>query len=229
MGKKLTVLQEQLGIQFNNMAYYEQAFTHSSYANEQTDKVQEHNERLEFLGDAVVELIISNYLYSNFPDQTEGELTKFRANIVCEASLAGMATDLNLADYILLGRGEEQTGGRQRTALLADLFEAFVGAIYLDQGLDQVERFFKLAIFPRLQDQVFQAVTDYKSELQEIVQKTNLGQLSYHLLEQTGPAHDLCFTMEVRLAGQSLGQASGGSKKEAEQGAARQALERWKQ
>lgn len=226
MVKRLETLEQKLGLKFINLEYYQQAFTHSSYANEQTDNNLVHNERLEFLGDAVVELVISNYLYAHFPRFSEGELTKSRANIVCESSLANFAIELNLADFILLGKGEEQTGGRVRISMLADLFEAFVGALYLDQGLEQVEEFFKLAIFPRLAENEFSAVTDYKTELQEIVQKDNLGKLSYHLITQSGPAHEMLFTIEVRLDERSLGEGTGGSKKEAEQGAARAAIKR---
>ncbi len=224
MKEKLDELSHKLGIKFINIHCYERAFTHSSYANEQNEDFHEDNERVEFLGDAVVSLVVSTYLFRKFPQISEGELTKYRASIVCEASLADFSTKLDLADYILLGKGEELSGGRTRTALLADLFEAFVGALYLDQGLASVESFFARFIFPDLDKEALMKMRDFKSDLQEYVQKNNLGKLSYHLISQTGPAHEMEFQMEVRLNKKRLGRGVGCSKKESEQGAAQEAF-----
>jgi ribonuclease-3 len=224
MKEKLKELERKIGVKFNDIHYYERAFTHSSYANEQDDDLHPDNERVEFLGDAVVGLVVSTHLFKKFPELSEGELTKYRASIVREASLADFATKLDLADYILLGRGEEQSGGRTRISLLADLFEAFVGALYLDLGLAAVESFFASNIFSRLDRETLMLMRDFKSDLQEYIQKNNLGKISYHLISQVGPAHEIQFTSEVRLDDRPLGCGIGGSKKESEQGAAREAF-----
>lgn len=224
MKGKLDELACKLGVKFNNMYYYERAFTHSSYVNEQNENFHDDNERVEFLGDAVVGLIVSTHLFKKFPHFSEGELTKYRASIVCEASLADFATKLELADYILLGKGEELSGGRTRMSLLADLFEAFVGALYLDRGIRAVESFFDRFIFPGLEKETLMFTRDFKSDLQEYVHKNNLGKLSYHLISQIGPAHEMQFMMEVRLNNRRYGRGVGGSKKESEQSAAKEAF-----
>jgi len=217
-------LQARLGIRFRNLALYEQAFTHSSYVNEHKRERLQHNERLEFLGDAVLELAVSQFLFQTFPHMTEGEMTKLRAAIVCEPSLVSFAEELDFKRFIRLGKGEELTGGRHRPALLADVFEAFVGALYLDQGLDAVFAFLNKVVFPRVLRGDFAHTTDYKSLLQELVQQDNLGELTYRIVEERGPAHNREFVSEVLLNQQTLGRGCGRSKKEAEQKAAAMAL-----
>jgi len=217
-------LQARVGIRFRNLALYEQAFTHSSYVNEHKRERLQHNERLEFLGDAVLELAVSQFLFQTFPHMTEGEMTKLRAAIVCEPSLVSFAEELDFKRFIRLGKGEELTGGRHRPALLADVFEAFVGALYLDQGLDAVFAFLNKVVFPRVLRGDFTHTTDYKSLLQELVQQDNLGELTYRIVEERGPAHNREFVSEVLLNQQTLGRGCGRSKKEAEQKAAAMAL-----
>ncbi|MGN7470276.1 ribonuclease III [Brevibacillus sp. SAFN-007a] len=217
-------LQEKIGFRFHDESVLRQAFTHSSYVNEQRGKRISDNERLEFLGDAVLELTVSQFLYKTFPKMSEGEMTKLRAAIVCEPSLVKFAELLNFGDLVLLGKGEELTGGRQRPALLADVFEAFVGALYLDQGLDAVFSFMEKYVYPRIDKGEFAQVTDFKSQLQEFVQQDNLGDIQYRIVEEKGPAHNREFVSEVLLNNRSLGIGSGRSKKEAEQQAAARAL-----
>ncbi|GEC88184.1 MULTISPECIES: ribonuclease III [Brevibacillus] len=217
-------LQEMIGFRFRDESVLRQAFTHSSYVNEQRGKRISDNERLEFLGDAVLELTVSQFLYKTFPKMSEGEMTKLRAAIVCEPSLVKFAELLNFGDLVLLGKGEELTGGRQRPALLADVFEAFVGALYLDQGLDAVFSFMEKYVYPRIDKGEFAQVTDFKSQLQEFVQQDNLGDIHYRIVEEKGPAHNREFVSEVLLNNRSLGIGSGRSKKEAEQQAAARAL-----
>lgn len=220
----LTELEHRLNMTFNDHNLIRQAFTHASYVNEQRKKTHQDNERLEFLGDAVLELTISEFLYRHFPGWREGELTKLRANIVCEASLVALAGELDFGNYILLGKGEEQSGGRERPSLLADVFEAFIGAVYLDQGLPAVQHFLQSYIYPLIDEGRFSRLTDYKSQLQEEVQHREQGELNYSIVEERGPAHDREFLAEVRLSGKLLGQGIGRSKKEAEQRAASEAL-----
>jgi ribonuclease III len=222
---KFDELQESLGTPFNNRSLLYNAFTHSSYVNEHRRKKFTDNERLEFLGDAVLELGVSRYLYSTEPTMTEGELTKLRAAIVCEPSLVKFSNELGFGNYILLGKGEEQTGGRMRPALLADVFEAFIGALYIDQGMEAVIPFLEKVVFPKISVGAFSHVMDYKSRLQEIVQQNNNGQLQYEIIEEKGPAHAKKFVTVVRLGGQDLGTGLGKSKKEAEQEAARHAIQ----
>lgn len=217
-------LQERIGVRFHDESVLRQAFTHSSYVNEQRGKRIQDNERLEFLGDAVLELTVSQFLYKTFPKMSEGEMTKLRAAIVCEPSLVKFAELLNFGDLVLLGKGEELTGGRQRPALLADVFEAFVGALYLDQGVDAVFSFMEKYVYPRVDKGEFAQVTDFKSQLQEFVQQDNLGDIQYRIVEEKGPAHNREFVSEVLLNNRSLGIGSGRSKKEAEQQAAARAL-----
>lgn len=221
---KLHEFQEKAKLKFINEALFIQAFTHSSYVNEHRGQPFKDNERLEFLGDAVLEITVSQYLFTHFPKMSEGEMTKLRAAIVCEPSLVKLAEDLQFGQLILLGKGEEMTGGRERPALLADVFEAFIGALYLDQGLDPVYRFLADHVFPKITDGQFAQVIDYKSQLQEFIQQDNLGEISYQIIEEKGPAHNREFVSEVFLNDQSLGIGIGRSKKEAEQRAAAKAL-----
>jgi ribonuclease-3 len=209
---------------FKNEELLKQAFTHSSYVNEHRRESQDDYERLEFLGDAVLELLTSQYLFKHYPDLTEGDMTKLRAAIVCETGLFQFASSLSFEDKIFLGRGEEVTGGRQRPSLLADVFEAFIGALYLDQGLSEVNRFLTTVVYPRISDGSFSHVMDYKSQLQETIQRKNLGELDYELVTEKGPAHHREFTSNVLLNGEVIGMGKGHSKKDSEQSAARKAL-----
>ncbi|MFD0867550.1 ribonuclease III [Chlamydia abortus] len=224
MNRDLKQLQSALGICFHNPSLLRQAFTHSSYVNENRVAGSKDNERLEFLGDAVLELTVSEYLYDTFPHRTEGELTKLRASIVCEPSLVLFAEQLDFGSYVLLGKGEELTGGRTRPALLADVFESFVGALYLDQGLEAVKVFLRQHVFPKLSGEGKPQILDYKTQLQEHTQQHNMGLLEYRIVEERGPAHEKEFIAEVKMGDKLLGQGCGRSKKEAEQQAAAQAL-----
>ncbi|CAM3415709.1 ribonuclease III [Cytobacillus oceanisediminis] len=223
--KQFKDFQAKIGIQFENEKLLKQAFTHSSYVNEHRRKPYEDNERLEFLGDAVLELTVSKFLYLKYPMMSEGELTKLRAAVVCEPSLVSFAHELSFGDLVLLGKGEEMTGGRARPALLADVFEAFVGALYLDKGLDTVVGFLEKVVFPKIDSGAFSHVMDFKSQLQELVQRDGAGSIEYKILQEKGPAHNREFVSTVSLNGRVLGTGTGRSKKEAEQHAAQMALE----
>lgn len=218
-------LQEQLELTFNDYDLMKQAFTHSSYVNEHREETFSDNERLEFLGDAVLELGVSQYLYRTKGRMAEGELTKLRASIVCEASLVNFARELNFGDQILLGRGEEQTGGRDRPALLADVFEAFLGALYLDQGYDIVIQFLEKYVFPKITTGAFSHAMDYKSQLQELVQQHRNHSIEYSIVEEKGPSHDKEFVSQVLIKGDVAGVGIGRTKKEAEQRAAKNGLD----
>jgi ribonuclease-3 len=226
--KSFQTLQSKLNIEFNNINILIQAFTHSSYVNEHRKKSFSDNERLEFLGDAVLELTVSQYLFENYPEMSEGELTKLRASVVCETSLVQFANNLNFGLHVLLGKGEEITGGRTRPALLADVFEAFIGSLYLDQGLEGVTKFLAKVIFPKIKDGAFSHVMDFKSQLQEFVQQDGSGVIEYKILEEKGPAHSREFISKVTLNNIDLGVGEGKSKKEAEQHAAEEALNKLK-
>jgi ribonuclease III len=222
-------LQNELNVSFNNKNLLYQAFTHSSYVNEHRRKLFTDNERLEFLGDAVLELSVSKFLFEKYPQMSEGELTKLRASIVCEPSLVIFANELEFGRYVLLGKGEELTGGRERPALLADVFESFVGALYLDQGLERVVAFLEKVVFPKVELGAFSHVMDFKSQLQEMVQQSNNGVLHYEIVDEKGPAHNRTFVSRVLLNDQELGVGRGKSKKEAEQQAAQSAMQMLKQ
>jgi len=221
---KFEELEAELDIRFFDRSLLYNAFTHSSYVNEHRKRNYTDNERLEFLGDAVLELGVSRFLYATEPTMSEGELTKLRAAIVCEPSLEKFSNELGFGRFILLGKGEEQTGGRMRPALLADVFEAFIGALYLDQGLEAVTSFLEKIVFPKISVGAFSHMMDYKSRLQEIVQQTNNGSLHYEIIEEKGPAHAKKFVTVVRLGDEEMGTGIGKSKKEAEQEAARHAI-----
>lgn len=220
--------QESINVLFTNIKLLKQAFTHSSYVNEHRRKPYEDNERLEFLGDAVLELTVSKFLYQKYPMMSEGELTKLRAAIVCEPSLVAFANELNFGRFILLGKGEELTGGRERPALLADVFEAFIGALFLDQGIDTVIAFLEKYVFPKVNAGAFSHVMDFKSQLQELVQRDSTGIIEYKILVEKGPAHNREFVSIVLMNGTEIGMGSGRSKKAAEQHAAQMALEKLK-
>ncbi|WP_249869816.1 ribonuclease III [Oceanobacillus saliphilus] len=217
-------LQKQLNINFNNPDLIKQAFTHSSYVNEHRNTVLSDNERLEFLGDAVLELGVSQYLFLKNENMPEGEMTKLRAAIVCEPSLMNFAMELNFGECLLLGKGEEQTGGRQRPAILADVFEAFLGALYLDQGFDSALKFLEEHVFPKINTGTFSHAMDYKSQLQELVQQKN-DSIEYRIVEEKGPSHNREFVAQAAIKGSIAGEGTGRTKKEAEQRAAKYALD----
>ena len=222
--KRFADFEENIGFTFGDPTLLYRAFTHSSYVNEHRKRIHDDNERLEFLGDAVLELAVSRFLFETYPSMSEGELTKLRAAIVCEPSLVQFADELDFGRYVLLGKGEEQTGGRTRPSLLADVFEAFVGALYLDNGFDKVVGFLEKNVFPKVKVGAFSHVMDYKSQLQEMVQQSSNGQLHYEIVDEKGPAHDRVFVSAVTIGGNELGRGEGKSKKEAEQLAARHAI-----
>ncbi|MFC2041382.1 ribonuclease III [Chloroflexota bacterium] len=221
----LNTLQQTLGISLNDASLLEQALVHSSYINENPGFALDSNERLEFLGDAVLGLIVAEKLYQNFPQFTEGEMTKLRSTLVRRETLARMARAIRLGDYLYLGKGEEASGGRHKPANLAGALEAVIAAIFLDQSLSAAKNFIL-----RLFDAELQKVTDpgagidYKSELQELTQARGQQVPTYHIIEATGPDHDKWFTVEVRLGESVLGRGSGKSKKAAQTEAARSAL-----
>ncbi len=217
-------LQQKLQLTFKRTRLLKQAFTHASYVNEHKRGSVQDNERLEFLGDAVLQLLVSEYLFATYPQRPEGELTRMRASVVCESSLAHFAERLELGQYVLLGRGEELLGGRQRQALLADLFESFIGALYLDAGIEQTRTFLEKHMFPNIESNDFGlSMKDSKSKLQERSQHYGLGVVDYRIVEERGPAHDLELVVEVFLGEQRYGIGTGRTKKEAEQRAAAEA------
>lgn len=205
-----------------NNDLYKLAFSHSSYVNEK--HLKDSYERLEFLGDAVLDLVMSDYLYNNF-DIKEGDMTKIRASYVCENACFTYASDLNFSEYIKVGHGEELEGGRFKKVILADIFEAFMGAIYLDLGYDEVKRVILEIITPYIEDNSITFFSDYKSSLQEYVQ-TDKRSIYYELIEEEGPSHQKIFTMAVKIDDIVYGIGKAGSKKEAEQEAAKSALEK---
>lgn len=219
--------QKKAGYVFGDERLLEQALTHSSYANERHGKRHTDNERLEFLGDAVLELVSSEFLYSEYPEFAEGDLTKLRASLVCEPTLAFCTGELELGTYIRLGKGEEHTGGRQRKSILSDALEAVIGAIYLDGGLEAARRFILRFILTDIEHK--QLFYDSKTRLQEVVQASSDAELSYRILKEEGPDHDKVFTAEVRVGTRVIGTGCGNTKKAAEQEAAYHGLVALKQ
>jgi ribonuclease III, bacterial len=223
--KKLNkMLMEKFEIEFTNLSLLEQAFTHSSYANEHHLPKASNNERLEFLGDAVLGLIISEYLFKKYPDRPEGELSKMRSNIVRTESLANFARECDFDKYILLGHGEEKGGGRSRDTTLENLFEAFLGSLLLDSDFSTVEKFIGKIIIPDILRGDFEKIIDFKTNLQEVLQVNGDVEIVYNIVNQTGPAHARVFDVDVSLNGQIIGHGQGKSKKIAEQKAAEDAL-----
>ena len=215
-------LENAIGYRFRNITLLQNALTHSSYANEYWHDSLKSNERLEFLGDSVLGMVVAEYLYKTFPNRLEGELTRMRADMVCETSLAKIASQLNLGEHLLLGHGEEQGGGRNRPSILADAMESVIAACFLDGGMAAAEnliRRFVLCEEPKIRN------TDYKTALQEQVQQKKNQVLTYTLIGESGPDHDKHFIVQVQLNGQVVGQGEGSSKKRAEQDAARAAME----
>ncbi len=214
-------LLEQLNIPYRNEKLYVQAFTHTSYANE---KGTVSYERLEYLGDTILDFVISEYLYKNM-ELKEGMMTKLRAHYVCEKALYVYASKLHFNDELLLGKGEEEAKGREKQAIIADVFESFVAALYFDLGLDEVKKFIYKYVIPIIEGNELDVEFDYKSILQELVQ-TEKKSLEYVLIEESGPAHDKKFTIQVMIDGINYGKGIAHSKKEAEQKAAKVALEK---
>ena len=221
----LNKLQDELGYTFKKVQLLVTALTHSSYANENKKSGLISNERLEFLGDSILGLVVAELIYKHKADIPEGQMTKFRSELVCEKSLATIALALDLGTYLFLGKGEEKGGGRFRASILADAVEAVLAAVYLDGGFKPVLAFVKKRLFLKPDITGFET-TDYKTSLQELIQ-TKQGQvLSYHVTDESGPDHMKRFTVEVRLNGEFYGLGVGKSKKEAEQAAAMAALQR---
>lgn len=211
-----------IGYQFQTPGLLSQALTHSSYANEKHMKKGSDNERLEFLGDAVLEIVSSEFLYLNYPKLPEGDLTKMRASLVCEPTLAFCTRQLNLGDYLLLGKGEDMTGGRKRKSILSDALEAVIGAIYLDGGFASAKEFILKFILTDIEHK--QLFYDSKTILQEIVQEKGNQPVEYVLIAEEGPDHNKSFTVEARVNGRLMGTGTGHTKKAAEQAAAYQAI-----
>jgi ribonuclease-3 len=226
MQKDLSAFAAKLSLAFNDPKLLRQAFTHRSYLNEHRGEAEAHNERLEFLGDAVLELISTHFLFEKFPDQDEGELTAYRASLVNAATCAEVATDLGMNEFLLLSRGESKDNGRARGILLANAFEALIGAIYLDQGYDAARSFISEHLFPKIDEIVRKKLwRDAKSALQEKVQEHEGVTPYYAVIRESGPDHDKEFVVGVYAKDAMLAQGSGKSKQEAEQSAARNAME----
>lgn len=226
MQKDIKSFEESIGISFNDVTLLRQAFTHRSYLNEHRGEVESHNERLEFLGDAVLELISTHYLYEKFPEHDEGELTAYRAALVNAVTCAEIANKLGMNDYLLLSRGEAKDNGRARQVLLANAFEALVGAIYLDQGYDTARLFIEKHLFPKIDEIVKKKLwRDAKSAFQEKAQDAEGATPNYAVIRESGPDHDKQFVVGVYIKEALVAQGSGKSKQEAEQEAARAALE----
>lgn len=217
-------LQRIIGYQFNNVELLKEALTHSSFANEHHKKLK-CNERLEFLGDSVLSIVVSDYIFANCPKLPEGELTKLRAALVCEKSLYGFAKKIELGNFLLLSHGEKRNGGALRASILADAFEAVIAAIYLDGGIEPAKNHILRFIVPEIEQRKTQRFKDYKTSLQEIIQKNPGEKLEYILVSSSGPDHNKHFKVEVHLNSNVIGRGGGKSKKEAEQQAAREALE----
>ena len=216
-------IEEAIGYSFENPILLNEALTHSSYSHEGRRNLKD-NERLEFLGDSVLSLIVAEYLFSHYRHQPEGDLTKLRAALVCEKSLFQFANEIGLGDFILLGKGEENTGGRTRPSVVSDAFEAVLAAIYLDGGYEPAKRFV-LRFMPKHMDiHRISMTSDYKTALQEIIQKNREEKIEYVLVGESGPDHNKAFTVEVHLNSNVIGTGTGRSKKQAEQLAAKEAL-----
>lgn len=218
----LELLEERIGYRFQNIALLKQAITHSSFTNEQKINKMKDYERLEFLGDAVLELVSSEFLFCEYEGKREGELTKMRASMVCEPSLAFCARDLELGEFLLLGKGEENTGGRKRDSITSDAMEAVIGAIYLDGGMEKAKEFIYRFILSDLEEK--QLFYDSKTNLQEVIQGKLKKEFHYELMDETGPEHDKVFFVEVVMEGEIIGKGQGRTKKAAEQEAAYEAL-----
>ncbi len=218
-------LENAIGYRFQNITLLQNALTHSSYANERWHNSLLSNERLEFLGDSILGMVVAEHLYCSFPDRPEGDLTRIRADMVCEASLAAVADQLHLGEHLLLGHGEERFGGRSRASILADAVESIIAASFLDGGMEAARAFIERFILSNVPREKLHNV-DYKTALQELVQQKKNQVLRYVLTGESGPDHDKQFSVRVELNGREVGTGTGSSKKRAEQDAARQAMEK---
>ena len=217
-------LQAAIGYTFKDTGLLTEALTHSSYAHEQ-HKNMKYNERLEFLGDAVLSIVVSDYIYKHCPELPEGELTKLRASLVCEKSLFDFAKQIDLGSYLRLSNGERRNGGAKRPSIVSDAFEALIAAIYLDGGIEPAREHILRFVIPEIESHKNNSFKDYKTLLQEIIQKNPGEKLEYKLVGSTGPDHNKHFKVDVCLNSNVIGRGGGRSKKEAEQQAAREALE----
>ena len=215
--KNFNYIANKLGLKYNDLNLYLTAFTHTSYANEHKTT---NNERLEFLGDAILDFLVGEYLYNNYTDMVEGKLTKFRAQYVCQDANCSYAKAIGLDKCLLLGKGEKEQGGLTKPSILGDLFEAFLGAVYLDLGFEMARHILEIVVFPNIKYEDH----DYKSRLQEYIQAESRKGVDYILEDETGPNHDKCFVFSVFHDGIKLGTGTGKNKKEAEQNAAKDAL-----
>ena len=220
--ESVTLLQEKIGYKFKNEKLLFEALSHSSYANE--NKNLRSNERLEFLGDSVLSIVVSDYIFKHFSHIPEGDLTKLRASLVCESALFDFSKKINLGDFILLGRGEELTGGRERPSIVSDAFEAVIAAVYLDGGMEAARPYVLSFIPEDITPKGSDAFHDYKTILQEVIQRNPEERISYNLKSESGPDHDKHFTVQVMLNNNVIGEGTGRSKKSAEQAAAKEAL-----
>ena len=218
-------LEAAIGYKFKNITLLQNALTHSSYANEQWHDSLKSNERLEFLGDSILGMVVAEHLYDSQPNRPEGDLTRMRADMVCERSLAEIAQKVNLGSHLLLGKGEEQNGGRNRPSILADAVESVIAACFLDGGMEAAERFIHRFVLCNIPEKKMHN-QDYKTALQELVQQKKNQVLSYKLVGESGPDHDKQFLVELTLNGEVVGRGIGTSKKRAEQDAARMAIEK---
>ncbi len=217
-------LEKAIGYRFQNITLLQNALTHSSYANERWHNSLMSNERLEFLGDSVLGMVVAEYLYRTFPDRPEGELTRMRADMVCEKTLAAIAARIELGKHLMLGNGEEQGGGRSRESILADAVESVIAAAFLDGGMEAARKFIEQFVLVEVPVKKLHNA-DHKTALQELVQQKKNQVLSYRLIGESGPDHDKRFDVQVSLNGNVVGTGSGSSKKRAEQMAAHSALE----
>ena len=222
MNTNIDDLLNSIGYSFKNEKLLITALTHKSYVVNNAETGDINNERMEYLGDAVLELVTSDFLYKNYKDMSEGEMTKLRASLVCEPALAIDAREFNLQDFIYLGKGEENTGGRNRDSIISDAFEALIGAIYLDGGMDVATKFINTFVLNDIEHK--QTFFDSKTVLQERVDAANLGKLEYVIVGESGPDHNKVFDAVVKLNGEIIGEGSGHTKKQAEQQAAIEAI-----
>ena len=220
--ESIAELEEVIQYKFRDVSLLRRALTHTSYANEHRKQNLKHNERLEFLGDAILELVSSEFLYRKYPEKAEGELTKLRASMVCEPTLALCAKDWNMGKYILLGKGEEANGGRKRDSIVSDAVEALIGAIYLDGGFANAKEFVYHFILKDIENK--QLFYDSKTILQEIIQGKNIGNVKYELIREEGPDHDKSFYVALKIEDKVVSEGCGHTKKAAEQQAAYKAI-----
>ncbi len=218
-------IEAKIGYKFKNQELFTASMRHSSYANEHRKSKMQSNERLEFLGDSVLGFVVARHLFATFPDMPEGKMTKMRAELVCEQSLHRVAVSLGLGKFLQLGKGEENTGGRSRPSILADCVEALIAAIYTDGGIDVAAKFIHKMLIDGVDIKAEVKNSDFKTEFQELIQRKPMQTIAYEIVSETGPDHCKIFTSHVKLNGKVVGIGEGNTKKEAEQSAAKHALE----